>query len=238
MTLDPGPSTSSLPETGNGLPDSSVATGPATEQKQRTDRNPRTESAGPESLQQYDPRIGSLKPEVTRSQCDLYTEDLGAFYIISVTTCGVCATVDELKDYFSGNPALQELVGPMIGRMEEADLIEVDAAGKIKPLQKGVNVGNTAEALKRYVPQLMKKGATKILEHCIDEPDTFRSRKELLHYWAIPDTADAAHEALHATIEYRMRMQAIMKKYIDSEDVRGTRLYGVMAWDARPEDFE
>ncbi len=182
------------------------------------------------------PKHGGIVEGSPSAHSAVITEDLASFLIVSQVVVGGYRSIQELRDYFSNTPEIQELVDYTLKGMEAAKMISV-SGDKVECLETTLDSGSDPQELMRYIPNLFRLAAKRVLKDVVHRPEEKRRQKESVVYYTVPDDPKLASKIREFEMEFRAKIASL---YDEAQAVNGNskvRLVGVLDCVLEPEDF-
>lgn len=182
------------------------------------------------------PRHGDLTEDSPNDHSPVITEDLASFLIVNQVVVGGFHSIQELKDYFSNTPEVQDLVDHTLSGMEAVGMIAI-SGDKIDCLESVVDSGSDPRELLRYIPNLFRLAAKRVLKNASQRPEERKRRKESVVYYTMPDDPKLAAKVRDYEMEFRAKIASLHDEAKSINASSRVRLVGVLDCILEPEDF-
>lgn len=180
--------------------------------------------------------IPELSGNLSATQADLITEDLGTFLVAHHILITGVDSVSAIKAYFKRTPGMEDLVDDLLLQLENAELISVNG-DQLTVHQRFIDVGSSVESLQRFLPRLFKVTTDRVLTGMARGESI--AKKEGVRYFVFPDDRETSLEALALCAEFRTKLANLEKKAESRGRMAdGVRLVGFLNCVLNPEDFQ
>lgn len=194
----------------------------------------RSQERGSAGQQYNDKAYGDYADLVSAELLD----DPAVFYIFELVRLTNMNRVSELKSFFAGNPELLDLVDTVLLRMEEVGLLKIQGDNIICP-KRFIDFGSNPTALKRFLPNLLRIAAQRVLKNEEENPERRKANKEIVRWFTLSNSPEIAAEAREIDLEYKAKLMALQEKAYreGTKEASGVRLIGMVNCVMDPEDF-
>lgn len=173
-----------------------------------------------------------------RNASSLITEDLASFLIIHLVVVAGITSLTELKEEVARAPGLDIAVDQVIRAMEDQGLLELQGDEIIKKYDH-LDLGSNPNELLRFLPNLFRLAAKRVLKNEIQNPKLRRSNTESVRYYVLPDDPEAAKELRMLEQEFKAKVQKTLERSFEKGSKSSSlRFVGVFNCVLDVEDFE
>jgi len=165
---------------------------------------------------------------------DLLTEDIATFGISIHILNESAKTISQLLEDFKHIENGRELIFDLLSDLTDSKAIEI-SGNSINVLDSGIHIPCDPKRLKRFLPKLFEHAVEKTLNDT--ENGTVMDKQEGAYFWTLPDNPEIAKEAKEIFVNFRTEITNFAKRHKTSTGY-GTRFFGIIDTQLKPEDFE
>lgn len=168
-----------------------------------------------------------------------FLDDPAAFLILHLIHILQVSRVSELKSYFSRSPDLLQDVDSILSRLEDENIVRVEGDAIVSLTARALDFGGNPAELKRFLPNLFRLAANRVLKNEEENPGRRKARREMVRWFALSDNPEVAAEAKAIDLEYKAKMVALQEKAMQGKmgPANGIRFAGIVDCVLEPEDF-